>query len=159
VIAGIILHKARSSERAFVFALTFVWNPRILDLASGKTHLFRDKYGREWQGPLPFTPEGIDFLEEKSRLKSGLYQILYKSQLAYIGVSSVSVFDRLRSHLRRTGNKMMARRTTSDFYEFACWFCDGKIAKQIESYVTVEDKPGFNQKTEYKNYIWNITIH
>jgi hypothetical protein len=74
-------------------------------------------------------------------------------------VSSVSVIDRLRSHLRRTGNKMMARRTTSDFYEFACWFCDGKIAKQIESYVTVEDKPGFNQKTEYKNYIWNITNH
>jgi hypothetical protein len=158
VIAGIILHKARSSERAFVFALTFVWNPRILDLASGKTHLFRDKYGREWQGPLPFTPEGIDFLEEKSRLKSGLYQILYKSQLAYIGVSSVSVFDRLRSHLRRTGNKMMARRTTSDFYEFACWFCDGKIAKQIESYVRLRTSPALTRKPNIRTTFGTLRI-
>jgi predicted GIY-YIG superfamily endonuclease len=121
--------------------------------------MFRDNYGREWQGPLPFTSEGIDLLEEKSHMKSGLYQILCKSQLAYIGVSSVSVFDRLRSHLKGTGNKRVARRRSSDFYEFACWFCDGKTARQIESHVLVEEKPGFNQKTEYKNYILNITVH
>jgi hypothetical protein len=39
------------------------------------------------------------------------------------------------------------------------FLCDGKSAQQIESHVISTDKPPFNVKPEYKNYIDNITVH
>ncbi len=77
----------------------------------------------------------------------------------YIGVSSVSLYERLRRHVSGAGNNLASRRADSEFYEFVYWLCDGKTAQEIESHVTVDEKPGFNQKIEYINYIANITVH
>lgn len=124
--------------------------------------MFLDKYGRSWQGPFSFTPEAVGIAADAARrfgIRSGLYQILYMKQPVYIGVSSASIFDRLAKHVKGRGNRLVGRRTEPEVYEFIYWLRDEKTARQIESHTTVEDKPGFNQKIEYINYIANITVH
>jgi hypothetical protein len=120
--------------------------------------MYLDKFGRNWTGPVPFNLAEVTRLAPQLR-KAGLYQILYMKMPVYIGVSSVSIFERLRNHASGTGNEMASRRVGAKQYEFVYWFCDGITARQIESHVTVEDKPGFNQKTEYINYIASISVH
>ena len=54
---------------------------------------------------------------------------------------------------------MASRRVGAKDYEFVYWFCDGTTARQIESHITVHNKPGFNRKTEYIHYILSISVH
>jgi hypothetical protein len=124
--------------------------------------MYLDKFGRSWEGPFPFTLQEVNSAAKaakSAKTKSGLYQILYMRQPVYIGMSSVSVFGRLRSHVKGTGNQLAGKRADADFYAFVYWFCDGRTASEIESHTTIEHKPGFNQKIEYINYIANITVH
>lgn len=120
--------------------------------------MYTDKFGRSWEGPYPFTLAEVTKLGAQLK-QSGVYQILYMREPVYIGVSDVSMFTRLRNHASGTGNDLAALRIGAKFYEFVYWLCDGETARQIESHVTVEDKPGFNRKIEYINYIANITVH
>jgi hypothetical protein len=80
-------------------------------------------------------------------------------QPVYIGVSSDSVFKRLLKHAMGAGNKMAGKRADAEFYEFVYWFCDGDIAREIESHVLVENRPGFNGKIEWLKYIASIHVH
>jgi hypothetical protein len=120
--------------------------------------MYRDKYFREWSGPFPFSLAEI--MKQSPQLKRpGLYQILYRQKPVYIGISSVSVFDRLWRHVTGAGNRLASRVVGAKDYEFVYWFCDAASAREIESHVLVEEKPSFNMKTEYINYVLNITVH
>ena len=120
--------------------------------------MYEDEFGRKWEGPFPFDSAGILRLGRQLR-RPGLYQILYLREPVYIGVSSDSIYERLRSHAKGTGNDMASRRVGAKDYEFVYWFCDGTTARQIESHITVHNKPGFNRKTEYIHYILSISVH
>ena len=120
--------------------------------------MYLDKFGRSWEGPFAFNPAEVTRLRTQLT-QSGVYQILYLRETVYIGVSDVSIYSRLSSHAGGTGNKLASYRIGAKDYEFVYWLCDGETARQIESHVTVEDKPGFNKKIEYINYIANITVH
>jgi hypothetical protein len=120
--------------------------------------MYRDKYFREWFGPVPFNFAEIMRLSPELK-RSGLYQILYRGKPVYIGVSSVSIFDRLKRHVTGAGNERASQGAGARDYAFVYWFCDGDSARQIESHVLIENKPGFNMKTEYINYVVNITVH
>src|ERR1700679_1038713 len=66
--------------------------------------MYRDKYFREWFGPVPFN--FAEAMRLGPQLKQpGLYHILYKRKPVYIGVSSVSIFDRLKRHVTGAGNQ------------------------------------------------------
>ena len=120
--------------------------------------MYKDEYGRSWEGPHPF--DTAEILRLGRKLSSpGLYQILYMKEPVYIGVSSASIYERLKSHAKGTGNDMASRRVGAKDYEFVYWFCDGTTARQIESHITVQNKPGFNHKTEYIHYILSISVH
>jgi hypothetical protein len=120
--------------------------------------MYRDKYFREWFGPVPFNFAEIMRLGPQLK-QPGLYQILYKGKPVYIGVSSVSIFTRLRRHVTGAGNQKASLVAGTKDYEFVYWFCDDKTARQIESHVLVNEAPGFNMKIEYINYIVSITVH
>jgi hypothetical protein len=117
---------------------------------------YTDKYFRTWNGPFAFTESAIALNAPK---QSGVYQILFNRQVAYIGIATGSVYDRLKKHVKGLGNWALARRTSPAGYEFVYFLCDGTTAKQIESHVVLNEKPPFNVKPEYKNFIENITVH
>jgi len=118
--------------------------------------MYQDKYFRTWMGPFPFTESAVG---QHAPTSSGVYQILYQGQVVYIGISTGSIRDRLRKHVKGHGNWAAARRSAAAGYEFVYFLCDGKTAKQIESHVIAGEKPPFNVKPEYAHYIDNITVH
>jgi hypothetical protein len=118
--------------------------------------MYRDKFFRVWQGPFSFTDQSV---RQHAPAKCGVYQLLYLGQVVYIGISTTSVLSRLTKHVRGIGNWAAARRSGAQGYEFVYFLCDGKSAQQIESHVISTEKPPFNVKPEYKNYIDNITVH
>ena len=117
--------------------------------------MFRDKYFRNWAGPFPFTAAEV----KKAPTTSGVYQLLFQGKVVYIGISEVSIRDRLTKHVNGHGNWAAARRTIASGYEFVYFLCDPATARQIESHVITDAKPPFNDKPEYKHYIGNITVH
>ena len=117
--------------------------------------MYQDKYFRTWTGPFAFTESAVVL----APASSGVYQILYQGQVVYIGISSGSIRDRLKKHVRGHGNWAAARRSAAAGYEFVYFLCDGETAKQIESNVVTLEKPPYNVKPEYKNFIDNITVH
>jgi excinuclease UvrABC nuclease subunit len=118
--------------------------------------MYVDKYSRTWIGPFPFTESAV---EQNAPTSSGVYQILLQGQVVYIGISTTSIRDRLRKHVKGHGNWAAARRSPAAGYEFVYFLCDGKTAKQIESNVITLEKPPYNVKPEYKNFIESITVH
>jgi excinuclease UvrABC nuclease subunit len=118
--------------------------------------MYKDKFFRSWMGPFPFTEAQV---RVNAPSQSGVYQILYLGDLAYIGISTTSIFNRLLKHVRGNGNWAAARRMDPRGYQFVYYLCDGASAKEIESHMTVNHKPPFNVKTEYQNYIDNILLH
>ncbi len=118
--------------------------------------MFKDKFFRTWTGPFPFTESAIRL---NAPVRAGLYQLLYGGVVAYIGISTDSIRGRLLKHVKGHGNWAAGRRSDASGYEFVFYECDGVTAKQIESHVITTEKPPFNVKPEYKNYIDNITIH
>jgi predicted GIY-YIG superfamily endonuclease len=120
--------------------------------------MFVDDYGRTWNGPFEFN---LTEIARWSRLmrNPGVYQIFYRKTVVYIGISSVSVHERLQAHVTGTGNKLLAHRTDHLNFEFMYFLCDPDSAGQIESHVLNEKKPACNRKIEYANYIANITVH
>lgn len=118
--------------------------------------MYTDKYFRIWTGPFPFTEASV---KQNVPATSGVYQILYLGEVAYIGISVSSIRDRLRKHVTGIGNWAAARRVDTQGYEFVYFLCDGTSARQIESHVVTNEKPPFNVKPEYKHYIDNITVH
>ncbi|MCU0226577.1 MAG: hypothetical protein MUF01_02970 [Bryobacterales bacterium] len=125
--------------------------------------MFQDKYFRSWEGPYPFTDAEVTRVAtahtRKGGSSTGVYQILQGSQVMYVGISTSSIFDRLKKHVRGHGNWAFAHKVAPGSFHFVYFLCDGLSAKQIESKVTADEKPPFNVKTEYKNYISNITVH
>lgn len=118
--------------------------------------MFKDKFFRTWSGPFPFTESAIRL---NAPARSGLYQLLYEGNVVYIGISTDSIRGRLLKHVKGHGNWAAARRSKPEGYEFVFYECDGQTAKQIESNVVTNEKPPFNVKPEYKNYIDSIMIH
>jgi predicted GIY-YIG superfamily endonuclease len=118
--------------------------------------MYQDKFFRTWTGPFPFNESAV---EQHAQASSGVYQILYQGEVVYIGISTSSIRDRLKKHVRGHGNWAAARRSSAAGYEFVYFLCDGKTAKQIESNVVTLEKPPYNVKPEYKNFIDNITVH
>ena len=118
--------------------------------------MYRDKYFRDWTGPFPFT---IASVVQNAPAASGVYQLLYNGQVAYIGIATNSIRSRVEKHVKGHGNWAAARRTDHAGYAFVFFLCDGTTAKQIESNVITNEKPPYNVKPEYKNYIDNITVH
>ncbi len=137
--------------------------------------MFVDDLGRCWQGMYPFDMEAIQHCAPDLQ-QSGVYEIFYKKQLAYVGISTTSMYDRLCKHYAGRGNwalgadQMQGRqgvpaelyRQSTDIafdWEFAYHPCPGLVAQQIESYITVHQKPPFNVKVEWANLIESIAIH
>jgi excinuclease UvrABC nuclease subunit len=118
--------------------------------------MYRDKFFRNWAGPFPFNDAAII---RNAPASSGVYQLLYLGQPAYIGISGDSIRGRLSKHVKGLGNWAAARRADLNGYQFVYFVCDVQTAKQIESHVVTNEKPPFNVKPEYKNYIDNITVH
>jgi hypothetical protein len=118
--------------------------------------LYRDKFFRVWQGPFPFTGQDV---RKQAPAESGVYQLLYRGEVAYIGISTTSIQGRLIKHVKGIGNWAAARRSGAEGYQFVYFLCDAKTAMQIESHVVTNDKPPFNVRPELKNYIDNISVH
>jgi excinuclease UvrABC nuclease subunit len=118
--------------------------------------MYQDKFFRIWKGPFPFTLQDV---KKNAPAKPGVYQLLYLGQVAYIGISTGSILDRLTKHVTGHGNWAAARRSETRNYKFVFFECDGVSARQIESHVITNNKPPFNVKPEYCNYIDNITVH
>jgi hypothetical protein len=117
--------------------------------------MYQDKFFRVWQGPFPFTEQSV----RNAPATSGVYQLLYLREVVYIGISTTSILGRLTKHVTGIGNWAAAKRAGAKDYEFVYFLCDGKTAAQIESHVIATDKPPFNVKPEYKNFIDNIFVH
>lgn len=119
-----------------------------------------DKYGRVWNGPFSYNLDEINRVAKSTiGMRSGVYQILFMREPVYIGVSSRSVFGRLRSHARGTGNKHAGKRAGAALYEFVFWQCDGKGALGIESHILRNNPPGFNGKVEWAHFMDSIYMH
>lgn len=69
--------------------------------------MYTDKFYRSWIGP-------FDFTEVKIRAhvpaQGGIYQILYRQEVAYVGISTGFILDRLLKHVKGHGNWAAARR-------------------------------------------------
>lgn len=120
--------------------------------------MYTDKYGRAWEGPYQFSASVISANAPKD---TGLYQILSPAgQVVYIGVATGdTIAGRLGKHVRGSGNSILAQFGNPDYFTFVYYRCDGQTAKQIESHVIANEKPPFNLKNEYKNFIPSIYIH
>lgn len=123
--------------------------------------MYRDDYGRTWEGPYPFTSEMI---AAHAPREFGVYQILYPvglyDQVAYIGIATGdTIHGRLMKHRRSVGNWALARLGATSDFTFVFYRCDGLTAKQIESHVVSTTKPPFNVKPEYKHFIPSIAVH
>jgi hypothetical protein len=139
---------------------------------------FKDRWDRGWYGPFPFTSEGVAM---HAPSKSGVYQIRDPAGVVvYIGIATkselapgegrggwetegtTSVQKRLRAHVRGGGNKAIARlRAVGKLqgFTFVYHLCDGESASQIESFVLVHHRPGFNGKTEWACLPPSIAYH
>lgn len=118
--------------------------------------MYTDKFFRIWTGPFPFNDSSV---RQNAPATSGVYQILYLGEVVYIGISSSSIRSRLIKHATGHGNWAAARRADAAGYEFVYFLCDAESAKQIESNAVTNEKPPFNVKPEYKNYIDSIFVH
>lgn len=117
--------------------------------------MYRDTYGRIWEGPFPFNPEAIISSAPK---KFGVYQILYnypvKPMVAYIGIATgATIMERLLRHSSGRGNWALGRLSEPDSFRFVYYCCDEATAREIESHVTCSSKPPFNVKREYRHFI------
>jgi len=139
---------------------------------------FTDHWFRGWYGPFPFTDEGVKM---HAPSKSGVYQVRDRSgAVLYIGIStksqlkageergewetegSSSIQSRLKRHVTGRGNKTLAQLRTLgrlDGMTFVYHLCDGESARQIESFVTVNNKPSCNDKTERAMLPHSIMVH
>jgi hypothetical protein len=123
--------------------------------------MYRDEYGRTWQGPHPFTPEAI---AAHAPATSGVYEVLYspgaQPQVAYIGIATGdTIRGRLQKHVGERGNWALARLGDPASFQFVFYPCDAKTAHQIESYVVTQAKPPFNVRPEYRHFIPSIAVH
>jgi hypothetical protein len=123
--------------------------------------MFRDHYGRTWDGPHPFTLEAIT---AHAPAVFGVYQILYTAgpepQVAYIGIATGdTIRGRLLKHVQERGNWALARLGNPMNFRFVVYPCDVQTARQIESYVVTMAKPPFNVRPELRNLIPSIAVH
>jgi len=123
--------------------------------------MYNDENGRTWQGTFPFTLASVK-ANAPSRL--GVYQILYTGnlapQVAYIGIATGdTIRGRLSKHVNGLGNWALARLGDPSKFVFVYWECDPASAAQIESHVITEQKPPFNVRPEFKDFIPSIAVH
>lgn len=121
--------------------------------------MYQDNYGRLYQGPYKFRNNEIRLYAPEL---TGVYQLLRIAgniaETVYIGVSGVSIRQRLNAHLHHRGNVHIAQGSLDNLY-FIFYQCDILTAKQIESHTILEKKPPFNVKPEYKHYLQSIAVH
>jgi excinuclease UvrABC nuclease subunit len=124
--------------------------------------MYQDDYGREWEGPFPFS---LSMISAHAPRATGVYQLIFPNggvfEVAYIGIATGgnSIYNRLTAHCTGSGNWALARLSDPDSFLFVCYRCDDLTAKQIESHVITLKKPPFNVKPEYKHFIPSISIH
>jgi hypothetical protein len=123
--------------------------------------MYRDDYGRVWQGPQPFTIAGVTSIPSECR---GVYQVLYDGphgkEVAYIGIGTgVTIRRRLANHVADRGNWALGRIGDPAKFSFVYYECDAVTAKQIESHVVTMRKPPFNVRPEYQHFIPSIAVH
>ena len=123
--------------------------------------MWRDDVGREWEGAWDFTAEMI---AEHAPREFGVYQILYSvggtELVAYIGIATGdTIRGRLTKHRAGVGNWALARLGATSDFVFVFYRCDKETASQIESHVVTTNKPPFNVRPEYRNFIPSIAVH
>lgn len=123
--------------------------------------MYTDDYGRQWQGPYPFTKASVATNAPKGL---GVYQVLYgggtTEQVAYIGIATGdTILGRLTKHVTGKGNRLLARLGDPAKFSFVFWVCDMESARQIESHVITTSKPPFNTRPEFRDFIPSIAVH
>src|SRR5215831_2775409 len=124
--------------------------------------MYKDDYGRAWQGPHPFNQAAIRMHAPPNIM--GVYQVLYMGGaaplVAYIGIATGdTIRGRLSKHATGSGNWALARLGDPTKFTFVYWECNEASARQIESHVVTTKKPPFNTRPEYRDFIPSIAVH
>jgi hypothetical protein len=123
--------------------------------------MYRDNYGRVWQGPYAFTAAAVSAIAPGLK---GVYEVLYSGKqgkdVAYIGIATGdTIRGRLTKHVNERGNWALARLGDPSLFSFVYFECDALTARQIESHVVTTKKPPFNTRPELQNFIPSIAYH
>ena len=123
--------------------------------------MYRDTYGRTWEGPHPFTQAAVS---RHAPSAFGVYEVLAgtatSTVVAYIGIATGdTIRGRLLKHVTARGNWALGRLGDPSSFTFVFYRCDPETAHQIESYVVTNEKPPFNVRPELKFLIPSIAVH
>ena len=123
--------------------------------------MFPDDFGRLWHGPFPFDRREIIIHAPR---EFGVYQILapaaMNSTVAYIGIATgETIRGRLLRHVSGNGNWALARIADPATFQFIYYECDSLSAQQIEAHIVTTNKPPFNVRPEYQDFIPSIAVH